>query len=167
MQRAVITTQSAPAAIGPYSQAIRVGQTVYLSGQIALDPTTGQLVAGDVDAQARRAFANLRAVAEAAGGGLEHCVKLTLFLTDLTHFAAVNAVMQSFFQAPYPIAGQRQRLDPTENQPLPVRGLMPWRVLAFVGPKSFCYICRCATKTIRGLCRSPACVQATVVSLKG
>jgi reactive intermediate/imine deaminase len=102
MQRAVITTQSAPAAIGPYSQAIRVGQTVYLSGQIALDPTTGQLVAGDVDTQARRAFANLRAVAEAAGGGLEHCVKLTLFLTDLTHFAAVNAVMQSFFQAPYP-----------------------------------------------------------------
>ena len=102
MQRAVITTQSAPAAIGPYSQAIRVGQTVYLSGQIALDPTTGQLVAGDVEAQARRAFANLQAVAEAAGGGLEHCVKLTLFLTDLTHFAAVNAVMQSFFQAPYP-----------------------------------------------------------------
>jgi reactive intermediate/imine deaminase len=102
MQRIVIASQSAPAAIGPYSQAIRVGQTVYLSGQIALDPTTGQLVAGDVEAQARRAFTNLRAVAEAAGGSLDHCVKLTLFLTDLGHFGAVNTVMQSFFQAPYP-----------------------------------------------------------------
>lgn len=102
MSRQVIKTERAPAAIGPYSQAIRAGQTVYLSGQIALDPVTGQLVPGDVEAQARQAFSNLRAVAQAAGGELEHCVKLTLFLTDLSHFAAVNSVMQQFFQAPYP-----------------------------------------------------------------
>lgn len=102
MQRVVIATERAPAAIGPYSQAVRVGQTVYLSGQIALDPVTGQLAPGDVEDQAHRAFVNLREVAKAAGGSLDDCVKLTLFLTDLAHFAVVNSVMQSYFQAPYP-----------------------------------------------------------------
>jgi reactive intermediate/imine deaminase len=102
MSRQVISTGSAPSAIGPYSQAVRVGATVYLSGQIALDPDTGHLVEGGVDAQAHRAFKNLRAVAEAAGGSLADCVKLTLFLTDLTHFPRVNEIMQEYFAQPYP-----------------------------------------------------------------
>ena len=102
MSRQVISTQSAPSAIGPYSQAVRAGATVYLSGQIALDPQTGHLVEGGVDAQAHRAFKNLRAVAEAAGGSLADCVKLTLFLTDLGHFPKVNEIMQEYFAQPYP-----------------------------------------------------------------
>jgi reactive intermediate/imine deaminase len=102
MSRQVISTQSAPSAIGPYSQAVRAGATVYLSGQIALDPQTGHLVEGGVDAQAHRAFKNLRAVAEAAGGSLADCVKLTLFLTDLSHFPKVNEIMQEYFAQPYP-----------------------------------------------------------------
>lgn len=97
-----ISTPHAPAAIGPYSQAIRAGNTVYLSGQIGLDPATGHLVEGGLDAQANRAFRNLKAVAEAAGGSLAHCVKLTLFLTDLSEFAQVNEIMKSHFNAPYP-----------------------------------------------------------------
>lgn len=92
-----------PAAIGPYSQAVRAGNTVYFSGQIPLDPATGDIVgAGDVEAQARRAFDNLKAVAEAAGGSLDKVVRLGLYLTDLGEFAKVNAVMQDYFQAPYP-----------------------------------------------------------------
>ena len=102
MIREVISTTSAPAAIGPYSQAIRAGDTVYLSGQIALDPDSGQLVDGPFEAQVHRAFRNLRAVAQAAGGGLEHCVKLTLFLTDLTQFPVVNAILQEYIAAPFP-----------------------------------------------------------------
>jgi reactive intermediate/imine deaminase len=102
MPRTPIHTDQAPAAIGPYSQAVRAGGTVYLSGQIPLDPATGELVAGGIAAQARRAFDNLRAVCEAAGGSLERVQRLGLYLVDLGEFAQVNAVMSEYFQAPYP-----------------------------------------------------------------
>ncbi|MBN5159431.1 MULTISPECIES: RidA family protein [unclassified Stenotrophomonas] len=103
MSRQIINTEKAPAAIGPYSQAVRAGNTVYFSGQIPLDPATGDIVgAGDVEAQARRAFDNLKAVAEAAGGSLDKVVRLGLYLTDLGEFAKINGVMQDYFQAPYP-----------------------------------------------------------------
>jgi reactive intermediate/imine deaminase len=100
--RTIISTPRAPAAIGPYSQAVRVGHTVYLSGQIALDPATGQMVEGGIEAQAEQAFRNMTAVVEAAGGTLAGCVKLTLFLTDLSHFPVVNEIMQRHFAQPYP-----------------------------------------------------------------
>ncbi|OHE83467.1 MAG: reactive intermediate/imine deaminase [Lysobacterales bacterium RIFOXYD1_FULL_69_11] len=102
MPRIAIHTDQAPAAIGPYSQAVRAGNTVYLSGQIPLDPATGELVAGDIQAQARRAFDNLRAVCEAAGGSLDQVARLGLYVIDLADFAAVNAVMAEYFDAPYP-----------------------------------------------------------------
>ncbi|MDR1075465.1 MAG: RidA family protein [Xanthomonadaceae bacterium] len=98
----IIQTAQAPAAIGPYSQAVRSGNTVYFSGQIPLDPATGEIVAGDIAAQARRVFDNLKSVAEAAGGSLDRIVRLGLYLTDLNEFAAVNAVMREYFSAPYP-----------------------------------------------------------------
>ncbi len=101
-ERQTVRSSEAPAAIGPYSQAVRVGDVVYLSGQIALDPASGTLVEGGIEAQIEQAFRNLRAVAAAAGGSLAHCVKLTLFLTDLAHFAKVNEAMQNWFEAPYP-----------------------------------------------------------------
>ena len=97
-----ISSPDAPQAIGTYSQAVRAGDTVYLSGQIPLDPKTGELVAGDMEAQVRRVFDNLRAVAIASGGDLSHVVKLNVFLTDLTHFALVNRVMAEYFAQPYP-----------------------------------------------------------------
>ncbi len=97
-----ITTANAPQAIGTYSQAVRAGTTVYLSGQIPLDPTTMQLVAGDIDAQIHQVFTNLRAVARAAGGDFEHCVKLTVYLTTLAHFARLNEIMGTYFVAPFP-----------------------------------------------------------------
>jgi reactive intermediate/imine deaminase len=102
MPRQIVATADAPAAIGPYSQAVRVGDTVWLSGQIPLDPATGQLVDGDFTAQVERAFANLAAVVKAAGGTLDQVVKLTLFLTDLGQFGTVNEIMQRHFRAPYP-----------------------------------------------------------------
>lgn len=102
MTRNIVHTDQAPAAIGPYSQAVRAGDTVYLSGQIPLDPATGNLVEGDIGVQARRAFDNLRAVCIAAGGTLDQVARLGLYLTDLGDFAAVNAVMAEYFQAPYP-----------------------------------------------------------------
>ena len=102
MPRHPIHTDRAPAAIGPYSQAVRRGDTVYLSGQIPLDPNTGLIVEGDIEAQARRAFDNLRAVCEAAGGSLDDVVRLGLYLTDLDQFARVNAVMSDYFEAPFP-----------------------------------------------------------------
>ena len=102
MTRQIINTDQAPAAIGPYSQAVRAGNTVYFSGQIPLDPATGDIVAGDVAVQARRAFDNLKAVAEEAGGSFDKIVRLGLYLTDLGEFAKVNAVMQEYFAAPYP-----------------------------------------------------------------
>lgn len=102
MPRESINTVRAPAAIGPYSQAVRRGGNVYLSGQIPLDPNSGLLIEGDIDAQARRAFDNLKAVCEASGGSLGDVVRLGLYLTDLGQFAAVNAVMADYFDAPYP-----------------------------------------------------------------
>jgi reactive intermediate/imine deaminase len=101
MSKQVIHTANAPAAIGPYSQAIRVGNTVYLSGQLGLDPATGDLRVG-VESQARQALDNLQAVAVAAGGSLDDIVKLTLLMADLGDFAAVNEIMAARFKQPYP-----------------------------------------------------------------
>ncbi len=102
MGREIIQTDKAPKAIGTYSQAVKVGTTVYLSGQIPLIPETMELVEGDMEAQIRRVFDNLLAVAEAAGGSLQDIAKLNIFLTDLGHFALVNQVMADYFQQPYP-----------------------------------------------------------------
>lgn len=102
MIREAIVTQAAPAAIGPYSQAVRAGDTVWLSGQIPLDPATGELVAGGIAEQVEQSFRNLLAVIQAAGGTPEQVVKLTLFLTDLGQFGVVNEIMQRHFRAPYP-----------------------------------------------------------------
>ena len=102
INRAVISTDRAPAAIGPYSQAVKVGNIAWLSGQIPLDPGTMELVEGGIDVQARQVFRNLAAVAEAAGGGLDDAVKINISLTDLGDFATVNGIMEEFFQAPYP-----------------------------------------------------------------
>ncbi len=102
MPREPIHSANAPAAIGPYSQATRVGDMVFFSGQIPLDPHSGLLVDGDIAEQARQAFANLRAVCEAAGGSFDDIVRVGLYLTDLSEFAAVNAAMEAVFDAPYP-----------------------------------------------------------------
>ncbi len=101
MARQIISTEGAPKAIGTYSQAVKVGDTVYLSGQIGLDPASMQLVDG-IEAQVRRVFDNLAAVAAASGGTLADIVKLNIFLTDLGHFALVNTLMAEYFQEPYP-----------------------------------------------------------------
>jgi len=100
--RKTIQTQAAPQAIGSYSQAVQVGDTVYLSGQIPLDPATMQLVSGDIHAEIRRVFDNLAAVAVAAGGTLANTVRLTVYLTDMALFAAVSEIMSSYFTTPYP-----------------------------------------------------------------
>ncbi len=100
--RAVISTPDAPEAIGPYSQAVKVGSTVWVSGQIPLVPGSMELVTGDIGAQAKQVFENLAAIAEAAGGSLDNAVKINISLTDLGDFAAVNEVMASFFSEPYP-----------------------------------------------------------------
>lgn len=102
MTRKAIHTDRAPAAIGTYSQAVRAGETVYLSGQIPLDPATMKMIDGDIEAQVRRVFDNLRAVAEAAGSDLRDVVKLSVYLTDLAHFPLVNTVMAEYFAEPYP-----------------------------------------------------------------
>jgi reactive intermediate/imine deaminase len=102
MTRSTIATDKAPSAIGPYSQSVRAGSTVYFSGQIPLDPATGNLVEGDITLQTRRVFDNLVAVAEAAGGKLADIVRVGIYVTDLGNFAAVNAVMAEYFQQPYP-----------------------------------------------------------------
>jgi reactive intermediate/imine deaminase len=102
MSRQIIRTDHAPKAIGPYSQAVRAGDTVYLSGQIPLDPATGELVTGNITVQTQRVFENLRAVCEAAGGSLARLVRVGIYLTDLKNFAAVNAVMAEFCKEPYP-----------------------------------------------------------------
>ena len=102
MPRTVIHSDRAPAAIGPYSQATRAGDLVFFSGQIPLDPATGELVLGDISVQARRAFENLQAVCEAAGGTMDDITRVGLYLTDLSQFAAVNAVMGEYFAQPYP-----------------------------------------------------------------
>ena len=101
MAKKIIHTDAAPKAIGVYSQAVRTGQTVYLSGQIGLDPASMQMVEG-IEAQILRVFENLKAVAQAAGGSLDNVVKLNVFLTDLAHFARVNEIMAKYFREPYP-----------------------------------------------------------------
>ena len=102
MSKTVISTAAAPAAIGVYSQAVRVGDTIWVSGQIPLDPHTQQLVEGDMEAQVRRAFDNMKAIVLAAGATLDDVVKATVFLIDLAHFGLVNKVMAEYFRAPYP-----------------------------------------------------------------
>jgi reactive intermediate/imine deaminase len=102
MSREIIKTDKAPQAIGTYSQAVKTGTTVYLSGQIPLVPETMEMVEGDMEAQIRRVFDNLKAVAQAAGGSLDDIAKLNIFLTDLGHFALVNTIMAEYFNEPYP-----------------------------------------------------------------
>ena len=102
MAKEVIATDKAPAAIGPYVQATKLGDLVFTSGQIPLDPATMQLVEGGIDAEITRVFENLKAVATAAGGSLNDAVKITVFLTDLSHFARVNEIMATYFKLPYP-----------------------------------------------------------------
>ena len=102
MKKQIISTPLAPAAIGTYSQAVKVGDTVYLSGQIALVPETMQVIEGDISVQIRRVFDNLKAVAEASGGSFADIVKLNVFLTDLGNFPIVNEIMAEYFQQPYP-----------------------------------------------------------------
>jgi reactive intermediate/imine deaminase len=102
MNKEIVSTPKAPGAIGPYSQAVKTGLVVFTSGQIGLDPATGELVSQDFEAQVRRSFANLAAVAEAAGGSLANAVKFTLFLTDLSKFAKVNEIMGEVLAKPYP-----------------------------------------------------------------
>lgn len=102
MPKQYVSTKSAPAAIGTYSQAVHAGDTLYISGQIPLDPATMEVIEGDFAARARQVFTNLAAIAEAAGGSLQDAVKLTIYLTDLGEFATVNQVMAEFFEEPYP-----------------------------------------------------------------
>jgi reactive intermediate/imine deaminase len=102
MTRQTIHTPNAPQAIGPYSQAVRAGDTVYLSGQIPLDPATMQMVSGEIEVEIRQVFENLKAVAEASGGSLAKAVKVNVFLTDLAHFAKVNEIMATYCSQPYP-----------------------------------------------------------------
>ena len=102
MPKTPVHTDSAPAAIGTYSQAVDAGGLVFISGQIPLDPATMELVEGDFEARTRRVFDNMQAIAEAAGGSLDQIVKVTVFLTDLSNFATVNAVMSDYFSEPYP-----------------------------------------------------------------
>ena len=102
MNKEIVSTPKAPGAIGPYSQAVKTGLVVFTSGQIGLDPATGELVSQDFEAQVRQSFANLTAVAQAAGGSLANAVKFTLFLTDLSQFAKVNEIMTEMVGRPYP-----------------------------------------------------------------
>jgi reactive intermediate/imine deaminase len=102
MNKSFIATTNAPSAIGTYSQAVKVGQTTYLSGQIPLIPDTMVLVEGDIEAEVHQAFTNLAAVCEAAGGSLNHLAKVNIFLTDLSHFPVVNQLMEEFFETPFP-----------------------------------------------------------------
>ena len=102
MSREIVSTDKAPQAIGTYSQAVKVGSTVYLSGQIALVPETMEIVEGGIEAQIHQVFKNLSAVCEAAGGSLQQIAKLNIFLTDLSNFATVNAIMAEYFEQPYP-----------------------------------------------------------------
>jgi reactive intermediate/imine deaminase len=102
MSKQIVSTPAAPAAIGPYSQAVRAGNTLWLSGQIPLDPVTKELVQGDIEAQTRRVFDNIKAVLSAAGASFDGVVKTTIFLTDLANFAVVNKIMAEYFREPYP-----------------------------------------------------------------
>jgi reactive intermediate/imine deaminase len=123
MRRRNIHTNAAPAAIGPYSQAVRAGDTVYLSGQIGLDPATGTLREG-IEAQAHQVFANLKAVTEASGGSLDDVVKLSVLLADLGDFAKVNEIMASFFKPPYPARATYQVAGLPRGARIEVEGIV-------------------------------------------
>ena len=123
MPKQAIHSEQAPAALGPYSQGIRAGQTVYLSGQLGLDPATGNLVDG-IDAQAHQVFMNLRAVAQAAGGELDHMVKLTILMVDLADFGKVNEIMTTYFKAPYPARATYQVAALPKAAKLEVEGVL-------------------------------------------
>jgi reactive intermediate/imine deaminase len=123
MAKEPIQTKSAPVALGPYSQGIRAGQTVYLSGQLGLDPATGNLADG-IEAQTHRVFGNLRAVAQAAGGQLDDIVKLTILLADLADFAKVNEIMATYFKPPYPARATYQVAALPKGAKLEVEGIL-------------------------------------------
>ena len=124
MKKEMIHTDKAPQPIGCYSQAIRMGNTVYLSGQIPLDPQTGKVVEGDFSAQVHQVFKNLQAVAEAASGSLNDIVKLTIFLTDFSVFATVNEIMEIYFQKPYPARSTIAVAGLPKNVPVEIEALM-------------------------------------------
>ena len=124
MAREVISTDKAPQAIGTYSQAVKVGNTVYLSGQIPLIPDTMEMVTGDMEANIVRVFENLKAVAEAAGGSLADIAKLNIFLTDLNHFALVNEIMARYFQQPYPARAAIGVASLPKNAPVEMDAVM-------------------------------------------
>ena len=123
MPKEAVQTKSAPVALGPYSQGVRVGQTVYLSGQLGLDPATGNLADG-IEAQTHRVFGNLRAVAQAAGGQLDDIVKLTVLLVDLADFAKVNEIMATYFKPPYPARATYQVAALPKAAKLEVEGIL-------------------------------------------
>lgn len=120
----IISTELAPEAIGPYSQAVRAGKTVYLSGQIPLDPVTMELEAGDISRQTERVLMNMREVCRAAKGSLDQIVKLTIFLTDLSDFAAVNEMMTHFFNEPYPARSTVQVAALPKGASVEIEGVM-------------------------------------------
>lgn len=124
MAKHVIHTDKAPQAIGPYSQAVRAGNTVYLSGQIPLVPDTMEIISDDVVEQTTQVFTNLKAVCEAAGGSLEDIVKLNIFMTDLGNFATVNEVMTKFFQKPYPARAAMGVRALPKNVQVEIEGIM-------------------------------------------
>lgn len=124
MEKTVISTEAAPAAIGPYSQAVRVGDTVYCSGQIPLDPTTMEVSQEDFAGQAKQVFENLKAVAEAAGGTCDHFVKINIYLIDLGHFATVNELMAQYFNEPYPARAAVQVAALPKGVQIEIEGVM-------------------------------------------
>ncbi len=124
MPKQIIETKDAPSAIGAYSQAVKVGDTVYLSGQIPLNPETMEVVGGGVEVQINQVFTNLAAVCKAAGGSLEDIVKLTVYLTDLGDFAKVNEAMAEFFEAPYPARAAIGVAQLPKDVPVEVEGVM-------------------------------------------
>lgn len=123
-KREIISTEKAPQAIGTYSQAVKCGNTVYLSGQIPLDPASMELVGGDMEASIVRVFENLKAVAEAAGGSLQDIAKLNIFLIDLSHFALVNEVMARYFEQPYPARAALAVASLPKGAPVEMDGVM-------------------------------------------
>jgi reactive intermediate/imine deaminase len=122
--KSIIQTDNAPQAIGPYSQAVKAGDTVYLSGQIPLVPETMDIVAGDFSAQTRQVFENLKAVCEAAGGELKDIVKLNIYMTDLSNFTTVNEIMATYFQDPYPARAALGVAALPKNVPIEIEGIM-------------------------------------------
>jgi reactive intermediate/imine deaminase len=122
--KSIIQTDKAPQAIGPYSQAVKAGDTVYLSGQIPLVPETMEVIAGDFSAKTRQVFENLKAVCEAAGGELKDIVKLNIYMTDLSNFATVNEIMATYFQDPYPARAALGVAALPKDVPIEIEGVM-------------------------------------------